>query len=587
MPRKRQLKAQLHTINKTDAGYVISAAPHRGLVLSGGGAKGVAYAGMINAMYERDFIQQLSHVSGASAGAIVASFLAIGMNAESIEKLALRLDIRKLLKENYGLRAIGERFRNMLEVIYIQQIKLLMTDLDVLQTQAQEADYSLLLNKIRLYDTALAKKGIVLNCIDDVIALGDDLIALRKLDAAFIHLPTQMHDRVGALLESPRITFSDLARLRRVLPQDQQHLIKHLSVVTTNQSKNKLETYNEDLSPDASIAEKVQESSAHPVLFSPRRNALKHYIADGGILDNMPTRVLEHAGLNKEEILCVRAESDGKFKKRILRAQVNTPESSSGLSDTVDDIASYLLGGRVFKSKIRVNNREKIFHHIGNMLYLNTGCITTTTTSATAAQKKQAIDTAYQQTHDLLNENNKVFSNPLMAMLYLGVDKLDETLISESLDELLIHAAINAKKIFLLQDNLVREMNLNIFDVDDYIKDIKDILKIDADLDERQQVQALALCLKQVDHYSEGQFERYMAIQVAKETAAQKVTWLRWLLDLLWAPIDWVLSLFKTQKTQPAHKSISSAMSTLGLFVPRPTDEALEGCVFDTALASF
>lgn len=49
-----------------------------GLVLSGGGARGIAHIGVIKAMEE--FNIHASHVSGTSMGAIVGSFYAAGLS---------------------------------------------------------------------------------------------------------------------------------------------------------------------------------------------------------------------------------------------------------------------------------------------------------------------------------------------------------------------------------------------------------------------------------------------------------------------------------------------------------------------------
>ncbi|MFO2763088.1 hypothetical protein SC460_05885 [Legionella pneumophila serogroup 1] len=51
MTKSRKLKRNLLEISKTEAGqYSVSAPEHKGLVLSGGGAKGISYLGMIQAV---------------------------------------------------------------------------------------------------------------------------------------------------------------------------------------------------------------------------------------------------------------------------------------------------------------------------------------------------------------------------------------------------------------------------------------------------------------------------------------------------------------------------------------------------------
>lgn len=64
-------------------------------VFSGGGIKGFAYVGAIQALEERGI--QFRRVAGTSAGAILATFLAAGFNAEELETIFDELNIKKLL----------------------------------------------------------------------------------------------------------------------------------------------------------------------------------------------------------------------------------------------------------------------------------------------------------------------------------------------------------------------------------------------------------------------------------------------------------------------------------------------------------
>jgi len=70
---------------------------------------------------------------------------------------------------------------------------------------------------------------------------------------------------------------------------------------------------------------------------------------------------------------------------------------------------------------------------------------------------------------------------------------------------------------------------------------IDGILK-SAGLDSTQQDQAMALCLKQMNHLSEGKLENHIINEIAAEKDAQKVSRFTQLLDLLYKPIEWVLS---------------------------------------------
>lgn len=561
MAKKRNLKRQLYTFSKVDDGYAIVAPKHKGLVLSGGGAKGVAYVGMLKAMTENGFIKDLTHISGASAGSITASAIALGMTFEHTEKLVLGLDITNLLdNKGFRLRAKGERFRNILEIVYMYQFKEHLNSVQQPVPNELLHDYAILKQKIVQYESELAREGITIHSVEDILELSRSAERLKHMDHAFKSIPTIIKNKNGEVLENPRLSFHDIARLRSLLPTDQQHLIKKLSVVTTNQTKRKLEIHNEEECANSSIAEKVQHSSAHPFIFTPALNDAGEHIADGGILDNLPIIALKKLGLHKEEILCVKIESDSSFAERIANAASHLPEAITSFTRWIDDGMEHLLGGRLFTARASTRNREKIFHNMGNMLYLNTGNIDTTTLYPTLQEKQKTIKSAYRSTRKLLGSHSRVFDNPLIAMVYLGKDKLDQTLIHQTDKDELFHYAWYAKVIFLLQNQLAIEIKDNDFSaVDNYLLQIDDVLRKDSKLSEIQQEQIMSLCLKQIDFYSEGKLEQYILKKITEEQDAHKVGWFTWLLQLLWKPIEWVLSLFSTAEPEQSTEENTQA----------------------------
>jgi NTE family protein len=69
--------------------------PTLGLALSGGGARGIAHIGVIQALLEHGY--QPDVLAGTSAGAIVGSLFAAGMTPEEILKIAKKASIFKLI----------------------------------------------------------------------------------------------------------------------------------------------------------------------------------------------------------------------------------------------------------------------------------------------------------------------------------------------------------------------------------------------------------------------------------------------------------------------------------------------------------
>jgi NTE family protein len=73
------------------------------LVFSGGGAKGLAYAGVVDELGKRGMLPNIKKVAGASAGAIIALIFGLGYNPEEIIKIIENTDFAKFLDCNGGV----------------------------------------------------------------------------------------------------------------------------------------------------------------------------------------------------------------------------------------------------------------------------------------------------------------------------------------------------------------------------------------------------------------------------------------------------------------------------------------------------
>ncbi len=72
--------------------------PRVGLVLSGGGARGLAHVGILKYLEEQRI--KIDYIAGTSAGGIVAGLYASGLSAAEIEKQMVELDWNDVLKDN-------------------------------------------------------------------------------------------------------------------------------------------------------------------------------------------------------------------------------------------------------------------------------------------------------------------------------------------------------------------------------------------------------------------------------------------------------------------------------------------------------
>ncbi len=576
----RELKRKSYEIEKKNGQYILQGTPPKGFVASGGGGKGIYYASIVQTMEERDMLKDLTHVSGASAGAMTVSLLAVGINSANFTKLVKDLDITKLLDNEgaFRLRARGVRFRNIMEVIYVQQIKEHLKGVEEPQNPELKEKYHIIKDKIKIFDHILKNAGVKIDSVDDIIALSKNAEALANLDKTFAKSSKNWRLKTTNEKINPRITFSDLENLRAILPEEKQHLIKNLSVTTTNQFTKQKQIHNAEKTAGDSISAIVQQSAAHPLIFSPSKNHLGHSVADGGILDNMPSDVLiDQFELDPEEILCAKVEADSSFKERLDKAKQHAPIVSSAFDRFIDGLTDIVLGGSLFKGRAEVLNREKIYHHLDNMIYLNSRNITAVTTSMSEAQRAEAIEDGLKQCDLFFNSRVKNFDNPLLPMLYLGKEKLDETLDDTVLTEKeytqeLFEAAAYAQIIFFLQSEIVKNANKGHFqDLPFNISQIHTLLIEDAKLNEVQTEQAMALILKQINYQCEGKLEAYLLQEIEAEEDAQKVSFFTILLNLLYKPIEWILSCFPSSPVPVEATTVKPTTDTA------PTDSVASG----------
>ena len=78
--------------------------PKIGLVLSGGGAKGLAHIGILKAIDSAGL--KVDYITGTSMGSILGGLYAIGYSADSIEKITRRIDWDLLLSNQSSMRSI-------------------------------------------------------------------------------------------------------------------------------------------------------------------------------------------------------------------------------------------------------------------------------------------------------------------------------------------------------------------------------------------------------------------------------------------------------------------------------------------------
>src|SRR5258707_11390612 len=78
--------------------------PKIGLVLSGGGAKGLSHIGILKAIDSAGL--KVDYLTGTSMGSILGALYAVGYSADSIEKIARNIDWDMLLSNQSSMRSV-------------------------------------------------------------------------------------------------------------------------------------------------------------------------------------------------------------------------------------------------------------------------------------------------------------------------------------------------------------------------------------------------------------------------------------------------------------------------------------------------
>ncbi|BBO71319.1 hypothetical protein DSCA_52490 [Desulfosarcina alkanivorans] len=81
----------------------------KNLVFEGGGVKGIAYIGAMQAMKEKGILKNITRVGGTSAGAINATLFALGYEIIEQRRILKKLDFNNFMDDNWGLVRDTER----------------------------------------------------------------------------------------------------------------------------------------------------------------------------------------------------------------------------------------------------------------------------------------------------------------------------------------------------------------------------------------------------------------------------------------------------------------------------------------------
>lgn len=290
------------------ASVTLARPPITSLVLSGGGAKGAAYPGAIQALEAQGKLEGIRTLSGSSAGAITAALLAAGMNASEFKALSDEMDFISLLdspikKISLAQHMSGETGKTIAGVL--EKLKL-----------GKLGSFVQLLSNIlpRLKSDAVP--------LERILKQQSSRSVLAQLKA---HPELATRPEVASirqrLEQGGGVTFGDLALLGRHIPA-----IKELNITGTGMfdGRPQMILFNASLTPDMEIARAAHISGSFPVVFSRPEEQHQPFLAqgerlslqDGGVMLNVPVPELIHpetrgASIAEHENLILKFEEEG------------------------------------------------------------------------------------------------------------------------------------------------------------------------------------------------------------------------------------------------------------------------------------
>ena len=247
------------------------AAPITNIAFSGGGARGIAYAGAVLALEEVmvndhsgnrvPIRNQIESVAGSSAGAITAAFFATGLPANKFVESARQVDVSVLLDSSETKRRLvlgqsGEPFYSFIRDTIIENVCSYMRTLPQ-STLFQHKRYNRLSDRHAVSITQLHS-----------VMVGTNVCDFKE---AF----------------RPRITFAHLDALRSLEPT----IFKKLSIIATDAETGLKVLFSAETTPNFEIAKACRASAAIPMVLKPvtiRVGIRDRKLIDGGYVDNIP-----------------------------------------------------------------------------------------------------------------------------------------------------------------------------------------------------------------------------------------------------------------------------------------------------------
>ncbi|WP_237885625.1 patatin-like phospholipase family protein [Pseudomonas sp. PGPR40] len=248
------------------------------LVLSGGGAKGVAFSGMVKALEQHQALDKIRSIFGSSAGAISAAFLASGMGHADFDKMSDETNLVSLLDSHN--KVLGP----------IQHVSSVIGK-GIAKIPGKTGTIGRLLFDLM---PRLQSKAVPL----------EELLHEKMVESIQSRFTQALHDPQQQLSQATKdcvekiningyVTFGDLATLSKDMPEIKQ---LHITGTAMFDERPQMVVFNASLTPEMDVARAAHISGSLPVVFQkPSEQGLpfqtdeeRTSFQDGGIMLNTP-----------------------------------------------------------------------------------------------------------------------------------------------------------------------------------------------------------------------------------------------------------------------------------------------------------
>ncbi|SKC45523.1 patatin-like phospholipase family protein [Maledivibacter halophilus] len=228
---------------------------YKNLVFEGGGVLGIAYLGVLDYLYNKGILQNITKVAGTSAGAITTCLTSFSLPFNEMKKIADTLDYKKIPQngEHSDLKIIPHAIKKEIEKIF--------GDIDCI--------YRLIKN-----------------------------YGWFSSEYFYKWIKKQIADQFDSSKKLPPYTFKDF---KTPYIHVNQRPFLDLYIIGTDISTNSSMLFSYETTPDMEVAEAVRISMSIPLFFESieinkdmsYKNSISHVFSDGGIMRNYPINLFD------------------------------------------------------------------------------------------------------------------------------------------------------------------------------------------------------------------------------------------------------------------------------------------------------